>query len=74
MMSWPELWELYQVGGPIPAESLRPRYNMAPTQRAVAIRLEAGERTAVRRRWGLLPAWAKDKKLAYKTSNRRSET
>ena len=74
MMSWPELWELYQMGGPIPAESLRPRYNMAPTQRAVAIRLEAGERTAVRLRWGLLPAWAKDKKLAYKTINARGET
>ena len=33
-----------------------------------------GARQAVKLRWGLIPFWAKDTKIAYKTINARAET
>lgn len=51
------------------------RFNIAPTTPAVILRHnESGERELSMCRWGLLPGWAQDKKLAYKTFNARSET
>ena len=35
---------------------------------------ETGERTMDRLRWGLIPTWANDEKIAYKTINVRVET
>ncbi|MBM3549772.1 MAG: SOS response-associated peptidase [Alphaproteobacteria bacterium] len=53
----------------------RPRYNFAPKQFGAVIRLTAtGERELVKMRWGLVPSWAKDDKLAFKTINARCET
>jgi putative SOS response-associated peptidase YedK len=51
-------------------------YNIAPTQNVLAIRRnpETGERTLDALRWGLIPNWAKDEKIAYKTINARVET
>jgi hypothetical protein len=54
-------------------------YNIAPSQMVLTIRFnpETGRR---RRRsfdalqWGLIPHWAKDSKIAYKTINARVET
>src|SRR5271163_259990 len=48
-------------------------YNIAPTQSVPAIRRnpETGERTMDGLRWGLIPNWAKDDKIAYKTINAR---
>jgi putative SOS response-associated peptidase YedK len=51
------------------------RYNIAPTQAIVAIvRGEDGEPQARPMRWGLIPPWAKDVKIAYKMINARTET
>lgn len=51
-----------------------PNYNRAPTQRGYAI-VPSGSGGMVREaRWGLLPPWAKDPKLAYSTFNARIET
>jgi putative SOS response-associated peptidase YedK len=51
------------------------RYNIAPTQTIIAIiRGEDGEPQARPMRWGLIPPWAKDAKIAYKMINARSET
>ena len=51
------------------------RYNVAPTQTVIAIvRGEDGEPQARAMRWGLIPPWAKDAKIAYKMINARSET
>ena len=49
-------------------------YNIAPTQNVLAIRRnpETGERSLDVLRWGLIPNWAKDEKVAYKTINARS--
>jgi len=44
-------------------------------QNVLAIRRnpETGERTLDALRWGLIPNWAKDEKVAYKTINARVE-
>lgn len=51
-----------------------PRYNVAPTTRVACVVQEDGERALKELRWGLIPSWAKDRKIAYKTINARAET
>jgi putative SOS response-associated peptidase YedK len=54
---------------------LPPRYNIAPTQPAPAVRLDPD---SVRRlyllRWGLVPFWAKDPSIGNRMINARAET
>ena len=51
------------------------RYNIAPTQTIIAIvRGEDGAPQARAMRWGLIPPWAKDAKIANRMINARSET
>lgn len=53
---------------------LRDRYNVAPTQPTAAVRLGAsGAPELVEMRWGLIPAWAKERPKAPHI-NARSET
>jgi putative SOS response-associated peptidase YedK len=51
-------------------------YNITPSQNVLAIRFntETRERTLDQLRWGLIPHWAKDQKIAYRTINARAET
>jgi putative SOS response-associated peptidase YedK len=63
--------ERFQVGVP---ESYRERYNLAPAQPALIVRERDGEHEALMARWGLLPHWAKDERIAYKLINARAET
>lgn len=51
-----------------------PCYNIAPSQRAPVIRLEHGLAVITELRWGLVPSWAKDEKIAYSLINARSKT
>lgn len=51
-----------------------PRYNVAPSQQVTCVVEEDGERKIEQFRWGLIPSWAKDRKISYKTINARSET
>ena len=58
-----------------PPDNLQPRYNVAPTQDVMVVRLgKDGRREAVRLRWGLIPGWAKDAGGAAKCINARAET
>ncbi len=51
-----------------------PRYNVGPQSLLAAIRTGAeGEEWAVLR-WGLVPSWASDPQIGYRTINARSET
>ena len=62
---------------PIPKQPDLPvSYNIAPSQNVLAIRFnpETRERTLDQLRWGLIPHWAKDQKIAYRTINARAET
>jgi len=54
--------------------NLEPRYNIAPSQEITAVRLEEGQRRLVSLHWGLIPFWADDRKIGYRTINARSET
>jgi putative SOS response-associated peptidase YedK len=70
-----ELARQYHISIP-PQLDLPISYNIAPTQNVLAIRRnpETGERTLGALRWGLIPNWAKDEQIAYKTINARVET
>jgi len=54
----------------------KPRYNIAPSQSVAVVRLksDASHRELVQLRWGLIPSWAKDPKIAYSTINAKAET
>ncbi len=54
--------------------TLEPRYNIAPSQQVLIVRDSARERVAVNVKWGLLPSWSKDIKIANRLINARAET
>ncbi|NBC46671.1 MAG: hypothetical protein GVY22_01500 [Gammaproteobacteria bacterium] len=52
-----------------------PRYNLAPTQPVLAVRLgEDGQRELTRLRWGLVPFWSDGPDNRYSMINARAET
>jgi putative SOS response-associated peptidase YedK len=54
---------------------VQPRYNIAPTQPVLIIRTSADDnREAASVHWGLIPSWAKDRKMAARMINARGET
>ena len=57
-------------------DPIEARYNIAPTQPVLAVRVSAngGMRMAVPLRWGLVPSWAKDPSIGYRMINARGET
>src|SRR5258708_31017541 len=70
-----ELARIYRI--PIPSQLDLPiSYNIAPSREVLAIRLnpETKQRSLDRLRWGLVPYWAKDEKIGFKTMNARAET
>jgi putative SOS response-associated peptidase YedK len=70
-----ELARRYHISIP-PQRDLPISWNIAPTQDVLVIRFnrESKQRTLDALRWGLIPYWAKDPKIAYKTVNARVET
>jgi putative SOS response-associated peptidase YedK len=56
--------------------NLGPNFNVAPTHEMPIVRRRKGDRRneLAIARWGLIPHWAKDAKIAYSTINARSET
>ncbi|GAB4383553.1 MAG: SOS response-associated peptidase [Phycisphaerales bacterium] len=72
--TWQELARLLSLID-WPAEHLRPRYNVAPTQPAPVVRMQqAGRRTASMLTWGLVPSWASDVAIASRMINARAES
>ena len=53
-----------------------PRWNIAPTQPVAAIRQDAKEPKRIfgLLRWGLIPHWARDAPIGFRTINAMSET
>lgn len=50
-------------------------YNIAPGQKILTVvRLEDGSHKAVNLWWGLIPSWAKDRKIGARMINARAET
>lgn len=50
------------------------RFNIAPTQTVATVRAAEGGRELWLPRWGLIPSWAKDRKIASSLINARAET
>jgi putative SOS response-associated peptidase YedK len=67
-----ELNERFNV--PFPGETGTHRYNIAPTEEVLAIVAPKGEPEARLLRWGLIPTWADDVKVAHKMINAKIET
>jgi putative SOS response-associated peptidase YedK len=62
---------------PIPPQLDLPiSYNIAPSQNILAIRKDSqtGDHKFDVFRWGLIPNWSKDERIAYETINARVET
>ncbi len=56
-------------------DRIRKRFNIAPTQEAPVVRVNAeGEREVAMLRWGLVPFWALDPSIGNRMINARSET
>jgi putative SOS response-associated peptidase YedK len=75
--TWRELVELYKITEPYihPISNLEPRFNFAPMQRGIVIRLDKkGRRQPAMMRWGLVPSWSNDDKSAAKCINAKSES
>lgn len=67
-----QLMDLFRV---FDFPELTPRYNIAPTQKVLCIRLdENGILQAVMMKWGLIPFWADDQSIGSKMINARGET
>ena len=60
----------------VPAFEIGPSYNVAPQtfQPVVRLNRDTGEREIVLMRWGLIPFWSKDQKIAFSTINAKAET
>jgi putative SOS response-associated peptidase YedK len=72
------LTEVFGTEGALPP-SLRPRFNVAPTDEVPIIRrersqVEDAKRIVAMARWGLIPSGAKDPKTGAKMINARQET
>lgn len=50
------------------------RYNVAPTDEAAVVVQRDDRRAVVRYRWGLIPGWSDDPRIASRTFNARAET
>jgi putative SOS response-associated peptidase YedK len=66
-----DLINIFEVTDSFP---LQPRYNISPTQDVAVVRATDYDRQLAILRWGLIPGWAKDLSIGYKTFNARSET
>ena len=67
--SWAELRKTLVLSA---LPEVPPNYNVAPTQQVLVARQQDGQRAGVLMRWGLIPSWAKDKKMAQ--INARADT
>lgn len=62
-------------GADAAVESLGQNFNVAPTNDIYGVVADAdGARAVQAFQWGLLPVWAKDRKVGYKMINARAET
>jgi len=61
--------ERFQIETP----TLKPNYNVAPSQE-VAVILNNGSNHLAHFKWGLIPYWAKDPSIGHKLINARAET
>jgi len=64
------LFQVLRFATPPPS----PRYNIPPTAQVPVVTQVDNAYVLAEKRWGLIPSWAKDPKIGYRTINARSET
>ena len=67
------LYDAFEVEAELSGAPLM-RYNVAPATDQLVILSEGGRRVARWHHWGLIPHWAKDRAIGYKTINARGES
>ena len=70
--TWADLRRTLTVVTSSEAPEVSASYNVAPTQKILVAREKDGTAQGCVMRWGLIPSWAKDKKMAQ--VNARSDT
>ncbi len=70
----PDVYGDYFGVDAVRTEALAPSYNVAPTDPVYAVAEHDGRRLLGSFRWGLIPHWAKDRKVAARHINARMET
>jgi putative SOS response-associated peptidase YedK len=72
---WSHDWKAFYYAGHDHYPDFKPGYNIAPTDPAAVLRADGeGQRELVGMRWGLIPFWAKQKKVGFANINARAET
>jgi putative SOS response-associated peptidase YedK len=66
-----QIADIFQA--PLPGFDITPRYNVSPGQLVPAVR-GTDQREIVQLRWGLIPSWSKDAKIAFSCLNARADT
>jgi putative SOS response-associated peptidase YedK len=66
--------ERFQIDSAFDEMDYQISYNIAPSQRVVAVINDGSKNRLGYLRWGLIPSWAKDERVGYKLINARSET
>ena len=76
LMTFPRhaLQKRFGVKGDSAAAQIRTGYNISPSSTVVSVIIVEGERRLVALRWGLIPSWSKDEKIASRTINAKAET
>ncbi len=66
----------FQIVLKVGLESIKPRFNIAPSSLVPCIRVPFNETKPVMEtlKWGLVPSWAKDPAIGFKLANARAET
>ncbi|MGX9134805.1 SOS response-associated peptidase [Rummeliibacillus sp. JY-2-4R] len=72
--SFDELLEEFNIQQAFEESLYEESYNIAPTHNIVAIINDGVKNRMGHLKWGLIPSWAKDAKMASKMINARSET
>ena len=69
-------WMQAHASNDLDASFFAPSWNVAPQSFQPVVRLESetGERELAVMRWGLVPFWSKDSKIAFSTINAKAET
>lgn len=73
-LSWSVYRDQLNLFADHPPSNFAPNYNIAPTHMVPVCLMEDGNRVLRALQWGLLPFWAKEKKVGYSMINAKAET
>lgn len=69
-----EIIERFHIEATISKELYNPNFNVAPSHSVLSVINDGCKNRLGYLKWGLIPPWAKDKKIGYKMINARAET